>query len=226
MQSLDGAYQRAKRARIHLANLKKRIRAFRQVVSDSVVFDEKPTPFRTQDGRQIGHRFGRLTLPSPLQIITLLVGETIYNLRSALDYLIYELAQLDSKKVIEGTQFPIDSSKKRFESRRENFLKGISDEHIAIIQGLQPCCGCQWTKMLQSISNPDKHRKLTTIQHSVGVILPPGSAETIIAEKPMKMQADVTVYVAFSDGLPVIETLEQLHSEIAKVLDLFKPEFE
>lgn len=224
---MDGAYQRVKRAKIHLANLKKRMRVFRQVIDDSIVIERKPGMVRLENGRDVQGVIGSasFTIPKTPYILTILIGETIYNLRAALDYLIYELAQLDSKQIIEGTQFPIEGSKKRFDSRRENFLKGVSDEHIAVIKGLQPCYGCQWTKMLQSISNPDKHREFTIISRGVDIGIMPGSTEAIIANQPVDVKAGVSVNVAFSDGTPIIETLEQLHSEITKVLDLFKPKF-
>ena len=236
MQSLDGAYQRVKRARKHLANLKKRVNALRQVIYDSIVIERKPALFQLPDGRKVKGLLGsaRATLVKSPYIITILVGETIYNLRAALDYLIYELAKFDSKQIVEGTQFPIEDSVQGFNSRTGDlsvkrkgvYLRGISDKHIAIIKGLQPCYGCQWTKVLRGISNPDKHRELTIIRRGVGLnIVPGGRAEVIIAGKPVEVKDTISIDIAFSDGTPIIETLEQLHSEITKVLDLFKPEF-
>lgn len=227
MQPLDGAYQRARRARIHLANLKKRIRVFRQVIDDSIVIDRKPALIRLPNGREvkgvIGNAHFRLEPPPP--VISILVGEIIYNLRAALDYLIYELAKFDSKKVIQGTQFPIDDLEDVFKGRGNNFLKGVSNKHIAIIEGLQPCYGCDWMKVLRGISNPDKHRELTIINRGVALSILPGSTEAIIAGQAVNVKDGVSINIAFSDGTPVIETLEQLHSEITKVLNLFKPEF-
>jgi len=228
MQSLDGAYQRVKRARIHLANLKKRIKVFRQVIYDSIVINRKPALFQLPDGRKVKGVLGsaHFRLEKSPYIITILVGETIYNLRAALDYLVYELAQLDSNQIVEKTQFPIEDSKEVFKGRRKNYLKGVSDKHITIIKGLQPCYGCQWTKVLREISNPDKHRELTIIQRGVGLnIVPGGSTEVIIAGKPVEVKDSVSIDIAFSDGTPIIETLEQLKLEIAKTLDTFKSEF-
>jgi len=73
-------------------------------------------------------------------MLGILVGEVIYNLRAALDYLIYELAFLDSFKIQEGTQFPIEDTKRRWQvaafgtKKRPARLVGISGRHKAAIE--------------------------------------------------------------------------------------------
>ena len=80
--------------------------------------------------------------------LSILVGEIIYNLRAAIDYLIYELAFVDSKKIQHGTQFPIEDTEgdvmgRCDEKRRRGvFLRGLTDQHRAAIKRLQPCDGC------------------------------------------------------------------------------------
>lgn len=92
---------------------------------------------------------------------SILTGEAIYNLRSALDYLVYELAIADSGVVPRGTQFPIADSADGFRRRRSNYLKGLSEEHKDAIGAYS---GADWAKILRDISNPDKHRALTVIE--------------------------------------------------------------
>jgi hypothetical protein len=53
-------------------------------------------------------RLGRVSITS---------GETIYNLRAALDYIIFDLARIQAGKPVGGTQFPIDETPAVFESR-------------------------------------------------------------------------------------------------------------
>ncbi|MCH8188130.1 MAG: hypothetical protein IIB66_05415, partial [Proteobacteria bacterium] len=108
-------------------------------------------------------------------IIKILVGEITYNLRAALDYLVYELARLDSGEVKNGTQFPIEDTEDGFKRKRNAFLKGVSDKHVAIIESLQPYSGCDWTRILRDLSNPDKHRQLTISKSSVVYSIPQGS---------------------------------------------------
>ncbi len=105
MHPLDGAYQRVRRAGIHLTNLNRRTRIICQTKSDGVVIERKPQTFLLPNGRRVKGVLGKATFTiEPMSpIISILIGETIYNLRSALDYLVYDLAQLDAQKVIKGT---------------------------------------------------------------------------------------------------------------------------
>jgi len=72
-----------------------------------------------------------------------LVGEITYNLRCALDYLIYALAVLDSGSDEKGTQFPILDAAKDFAGRGKTMLKGLNAAHVAAIERLQPYQGCR-----------------------------------------------------------------------------------
>lgn len=229
MQHLDGCYARVARAREHLAELKRRAAAICEPKRDSVVIERKPGRVRLPGGREVDAVLGSVKFPvgTPVPlIISILIGEIIYNLRAALDYLIHELAHFDAKEVIDKTQFPIEDSESGFKSRRNNFLEGVSDEHVAAIKRLQPCDGCQWTRVLRELSNSDKHRHHTVVASPVSVSPAPGSTEAILAGQTVDVKGDVSVRIVFRDGTPVVETLEQLQSEVAQVLDAFKPDFE
>src|SRR5689334_11619575 len=89
---------------------------------------------------------------------SVVVGEIVYNLRAALDYLVYVPAEQDSGARQSGTQFPIEDSQQGFTAHRPTRLKGVSDEHAAVIRQFQPYRGCEWTRTLRDLSNPDKHR--------------------------------------------------------------------
>ncbi len=156
---LRGAYARLTRANVHLRDFKRRAERFNRSHLDHLSYDFNPQT-------QLAHVHwdkGR----EPSAGMSIVVGETIYNLRAALDYLVYELARRDSRSEQNGTQFPIESTPEGFERRcdetrdRGVFLRGLLPEHKAAIKILQPCCGCNWTKLLADLSNPDKHRKLT-----------------------------------------------------------------
>jgi hypothetical protein len=95
---LDGAFQRVDRAEKHFAKLQEHIDAFRQDYLDAarIYFDPNP-PYQAY-----------VAPPSKIShppIISIVLGEICYNLRSALDYLIYELAAYDAKAPQDGTQF-------------------------------------------------------------------------------------------------------------------------
>jgi len=84
--------------------------------------------------RQTLPPFGKRRLP----LVSILIGEICYNLRSALDYLVYELAILDSSKRQDGTQFPIDDTPEKFSKHKRSWLKGLNSNHVAAIEKLQP----------------------------------------------------------------------------------------
>ena len=109
MHPLDGAYQRVRRAGIHLANLNRRVNAFSKRMRDNVIINRKPQVFVLENGKKVRGVLGDAVLPiEPIpHIIRILVGEIIYNLRASLDYLVYELAHLDSGDIKYRTQFII-----------------------------------------------------------------------------------------------------------------------
>jgi hypothetical protein len=182
----------------------------------------------------------RPELPLDLSF-SVLVGEIVYNLRSALDYLIFELATLDSGAIIDGTQFPIENRKKGFKWRLNGgWLDGLNAAHIAEIEKLQPYRGGDWTAILRDLSNPDKHRTLVPTQadHELTIHVVDRSHIKDFSDMPGAIRSAVTsdgteVYVKavltsaiqFTDGTPVIETLEKIKTEVARTLEAFKPEF-
>src|SRR5207244_3188884 len=108
---LDGAFQRVSRAGEHLEQLKREIEAFRHHQRQLVLFD-----FQSRSKEDL---LGDGTEVAPPLLFSILIGEVCYNLRAALDYLIYELAILDSGSPQEGTQFPIDDAEDLFKRHCE-----------------------------------------------------------------------------------------------------------
>src|ERR1700680_4335876 len=145
---LDGAFERINRAEKHLADLKGMVETFGKDYLDAVDIElhSEPPHYPHQKWPPPPSR-----RPQPL--ISILIGEICYNLRSALDYLVYELAILDSGTIQDGTQFPIDNTPQKFSGHKRSMLKGLSLKHIAAIEGLQPYSGIAWTKILRDISN-------------------------------------------------------------------------
>lgn len=232
--SLTGAFLRINRAGEHLRDLMRQIEAFRQEQLDAINVQLDPQtatePFLIQTTETI--------IPLEWSILT---GEICYSLRAALDYLIYELAILDSGKISPRTQFPIEDKKKGFAHRQKiGWLNGLNAAHVAAIEVLQPYRGCQWTKVLRDLSNVDKHVRLVLKQGSFVLdIFPnaerlrfldiPGTekrARDPVSGKEMNVKLNLTVEIQFSDGTPVIETLKEIHSRVADTIEVFQPEFE
>lgn len=169
----------------------------------------------------------------------ILIGEVAYNLVAALDYLIFVLTRFDSGAEQDGTQFPVCKCKKFFERGRNTMLKGMSDEHVALIERLQPYNGCTWIKRLKEISNLDKHRQLVRAQATALNVngsdanAPRETAKEArvrrrakLPKPPVKIYFGDSLVVTFDDGSPIIKTLEILKSQVSDVFIQFKPIFD
>jgi hypothetical protein len=108
---LDGSFEREWWAGEHLRDLELEISRVFERQANAVPFDLDP---------KAPHGAINIRLPPETFFgmrIGILVGEICYNLRSALDYLIFELAKLDSGVEQRGTQFPIMDAKQDFDGR-------------------------------------------------------------------------------------------------------------
>ncbi|HWO93442.1 MAG TPA: hypothetical protein VNL92_01630 [Dehalococcoidia bacterium] len=175
-----------------------------------------------------------------------LVGETIQALRRTLDYIVFQVAFLDSGSEQNDTQFPIDEHPETFWRRLKRsergtrdhscYLIGVDRKHAAVFERYQPYKGTQWTPLLQAISNRDKHRRLAIIIPSARVERgevgqadesvqagDDGFTYTLITKDGVYMKFPIRAFVTFEDGLPVVQTLEELKAEVASVLEEFKP---
>lgn len=231
LKPLDGAFERVRRADEHLTDLKQRIGKALKAQEDSIGIHFDPNPPYTF----------KLTQPTSTNvhmIIGILIGEICYNLRSALDYLVFELSKLDSGQFQDGTQFPIEDAEKSFSHRiKRGWLKGINSAHIAAIERLQPYNGCNWTKILRDISNPDKHRQFVHIWgngRADGYTRADGRFDSIHAPirrapHPAGGEMDVKIHfsstIEFANNEPILETLDVIKLKVSETLEVFKPEF-
>jgi hypothetical protein len=226
--SFYSALHRVRRAEEHLSELYRLLFELRERYKYSVFF--KPNP-DTPDHIQWGLRDEVIRVPPTIGVI---VGETCYNLRGALDYLIFALATLDSGSEQAGTQFPIEDRVKGFEHRKaRGWLSGINPAHLAAIERLQPYKGCKWTAVLRDISNRDKHREFAKIQGQIALFVNnPEFDSTLVLNtvttsgEKVQMQIHVAVQILFVDGASITEALEEIKTGVADTLETFKPDFE
>lgn len=91
------------------------------------------------------------------------LGEIVYNLRSALDQLVWQLVHANYKKPGRHNEFPILDDESRFNKAVKNKLKGVSQESASKIKEMQPFSeNDEWSalKTLHSLCNTDKHRSV------------------------------------------------------------------
>jgi hypothetical protein len=232
--SLTGAFPRINQAGEHLGNLMRQIDLFRQEQLDSIVVQLDP---QTGSEPSLVHT-KESVIPLAWSVLT---GEICYNLRGALDYLIYELAILDSGKISAHTQFPIEDKEKGFAHRKKRgWLDGLNTAHETAVEALQPYRGCKWTKVLRDLSNVDKHVRLIMNEGAFALdIFPdadrlrfldiPGAekrARDPVSGKEMTVKLNLTISIQFSNGTPVIETLKELHAQVGDTVFMFDSDFQ
>lgn len=231
--TLEGSKLRIKRAGDHiyaLGELEKELVG----IDPTTIPTEPAQPPEVQPDGSIatfspGFRIPDLpTVTNPLWSIVL--GEAVYNLRAALDYLIYSLAHLDSGQEQDGTQFPICTKTEYFQDEiRKGHLRGLDSLHVTAIERLQPYPSGHWLQALRDISNPDKHRHLiSTLSAGGGTIemsgMTIGGAQADVSEVNVKLHS--ARKITLGDGTPVIPLLITLQTQIADRVDQFQPCFE
>ena len=99
------------------------------------------------------------------------LGEILYNLRSALDHLIWRLVLANGREPGWRNEFPIVKKQSDWQSQKtQKKLKGVSSTVKTMVEQLQPYAGginlpfnvaAFWT--LHSLCNIDKHRHLNMV---------------------------------------------------------------
>jgi hypothetical protein len=204
-QTLFDAELRVEHAADHVRDLETRLEDWRQT--------QDPGVRQTPDGMvRVSH--GGPPLP---RIVNVVIGEAIQNLRTALDYLVYGLAWLDSGTHHDQTQFPIADHESAFESQRHR-LAGVSDSHVAKIRALQPFAGCGWTGSLRDRSNQDKHWALQ-------VTVAQGSVTATNIGQP-DFETELEVRLLFEDDTNIVEWLNEQITNVRRVLSGFRGDFD
>jgi len=175
MHPLDGP-------RLKIARAKAEIDQLRSM--ESVFFEHTHhTAVRAEQNLKSGKYIYRIKIDGPPPSLDwgVYIGEITHNLRSALNYLVYQLALLNGSNKLTSVaqdkrlQFPIFLKSKEFRAKGKNMIKLLRPEHKARIERLQPYkrsdgmllksvnlaewCGRNsplfW---LEEINNADKHR--------------------------------------------------------------------
>ena len=159
MASLDSVKQKIFRAVLHGKALEPELLGYfdtnpGKMVRDPDSSSEKPT-FTFQPKGPIPARFG------------LIVGDCLQNLRSSLDYLVWELVLAENKQPGKHNMFPICETPDIFKNEvtKRNRLLGAPTDAIALIETLQPYhLGKDWQKstlwVLNEFTNINKHRRV------------------------------------------------------------------
>ncbi len=78
--------------------------------------------------------------PIPPIRFGVLLGECVFNMRSALDNVVCGLIRTkDSNAPCKGTEFPISSTEEQWKKHWRKYLKGVEPSAQMMIRDLQPC---------------------------------------------------------------------------------------
>ncbi len=121
---------------------------------------------------------GRIVTDEPIPArIPMLIGDCVQNLRSSLDYLVWELVGAAKKKPIDRNMFPICTTPEAFIAQCSGHrLDGIASDAVTEIDSLQPYkhgkdAPKDMLAVLDHLCHIDKHRRVL-LTHLHGGIAP------------------------------------------------------
>ena len=98
-----------------------------------------------------------------------LVAQIVENLRNALDYMVFQLSQLNEPGLNHRVpQFVIADSEEDFERQAKSRLRYLTDEQRSFVEQIQPYHGNTMLALLGNMAIAGKHRHLLSIQDRTG----------------------------------------------------------
>src|SRR5580658_216761 len=238
--ALDGSRLKVIRAQKHLNSLKDDLRRYEQ---------SKPYGLTIENDIHVPGfvvpNWHITTEPHPY--LSTIIGDILCNLRSALDYVAWELAAKHVGRALVGPptgrdkiSFPIIFKRDDFGNHRKAFERyNVPTTAIDEIESVQPYArGDHPLGLLKLLVDSDKHRLpvltrgavrgvTVVIQHTGPATLPAGSDPSASGKKqPVDMRAQLAIFVALQEPEmprePVERTLENIVKGVADVIDRFE----
>ena len=205
MHLLDDPIQKVLRARHHVQRVESLLLEVRRASAGSIrdYVDE-----RTGEKRWVVET----DQPDLGVELSLEIGEAIYQFRSALDHLVWQLVIANGKRPRKENAFPVTDAVGWETGRTQQRLKGVHRDAQALIRSEQPGLGrnphrAQLLVWLDDLWNVDKHRHIYTTVSSTNTTmfdrpLPPGAGpEVFIHEGTVKFGTVVaTVPARYSEA--------------------------
>jgi len=170
---LAGSWAKIDRAHRHRAELDRAIAEW---------LDSKPYTLRTEPDGAPDHYVIRLDgLPRVPLAIGAIVGDTIHNLRSALDHLVYRIAIIESRRdpppKASKLAFPIALSAEAFGRKAASCRGALSDTAWDALRQFQPFTShpanprASALSFLEELDIADKHREFRLMLTQLGTLL-------------------------------------------------------
>ena len=151
--NLEGVKAKIGRTHDGVRSLEADIAAFCELQRRQIVFDAAQPQLRIMDDG-----------PAVPVNYSIRVGEIAYNLRSALEHLIWQMVKANGQHPNSSNEFPIFKCESRYQKSSDRKLKGLDEKQRKLVDEFQPYSDCgkvgKQLLMLHLICNIDKHRHL------------------------------------------------------------------
>jgi hypothetical protein len=162
---LIGIRAKIERAKQHVRDLEIAVQAFRNT---------NLYGFQIEDDLQTGEKIHRVHIRSQTpDDFSLMIGDAVHNLRSALDHLAWQLVEANGNPPGKGTYFPISETLTKYIASKGAKIQGMSAGAESLIDSIKPYLGGNddlWK--LQELDNFDKHRLLLVTAYALSAVMP------------------------------------------------------
>lgn len=162
---LVGIRAKIERANQHIKDIESSMRAFR---------DENPYGFRIESDPKTGDEIHRVEIRRETPIsLSLITGDALHNLRSALDHLAWQAHEADGGKPDRRTYFPICETAAEYKPADLAKKQKFSPRLISLFESVQPYqSGYALLGVLHELNNFDKHRLLIVTAFALSEVMP------------------------------------------------------
>jgi hypothetical protein len=159
--------------------------------------------------------------PDVPESVSYMIGDCLQNLRSALDYLVWELCLAANGTPTENNAFPICESSESFKRLRARRLQGIADEAATQIELLQPYHREQYETdplwILNKLTNVSKHRRLLVSGLNVLLLDP-----VALPHESAPSETGVSDNVQMDEGLVAVVEFKETQFEGREVVHVLR----
>jgi hypothetical protein len=203
-----------------------------------------PHPVIVEDDEERKTRTVRVRMGETVPVeVSLIAGDAIHNLRSALDIMICDIAAMFGDHA-RRARFPFARDANELETPIKEKVKrfGVAEDVIELIRALKPYDGGNRAlRGLHQLNVIDKHQLIVAAADKIvishcGIQGPSGTfyarrigdgfAAVVDLEPVRDQKADVTVQIAFGNGPfqgePIVPTLLQLAQLVSGIVETFQ----
>lgn len=160
----DKVRKKIERAKYHVRDLERHFLEFRK---------ENCHRFRTEIDPDTGDEVHRAVVVSTPPEFTLIIGDAVHNLRSALDHLAWQAHEFDGGIPDKYTFFPVCDAPTEYKPVDLAKKQKFSPRLIRLFESVQPYhSGYESLGLIHKLNNIDKHRFLFVTAFAVNGIMP------------------------------------------------------